>query len=421
MFVNTFNFNKKLINPIFDGYNSQPVISNYDFINSNNVFEQQNKLAYLEATLTALHQEIKANETKNRLILDSCVIPLAVIDINERFDFINEAACQMLGYRADELIGSNACKIFNLSNDVKNNTINKKCPITAALHQNLCNHSDQICLRHANGSNITVAYVIQSIVEKEKIVGAIINFWSVTDSTLIFPKSNPDAKLNNEQLTYLSHEIRTPLNTILGLAKIGKQESSDIKSQEIFSYIEDAGQILFDTINNILDFSKIESGKLKLNLIPFSPQKLIERTINIISPQAIAKELILNVVVSHSLPVMCIGDDFRLFQILVNFLNNAVKFTSKGSITLYLEWRDSRLIFKITDTGIGMTTEQINKLFVAFEQANASIASRFGGTGLGLFISKKLIDLMGGDIKVSSNFGTGTSFEISIPAPLSQD
>ncbi|CAK0767311.1 hypothetical protein CCP3SC5AM1_40042 [Gammaproteobacteria bacterium] len=384
------------------------------------------RLQHLDALLTIRTGELKAFESRIWSILNACAVALAEVDVTGRFTFVNSLACQLLNYKLEALIGHDACEILQCSHPDGTPYSVTECPIITSLHHNLCNHIDHAIFRRATGDVFPVTCVIQPMVEKEKVVGAVINFWDISDRLInetnhvkSIAQAQQQTKLQINSLTqHLSHEIRNPLNTVLGLSQLGRQEATEHKTREIFDHIMEASRTLLDITNSILDLGRIEAGKFRLNHIPFEPKKLIDRAINIASIQASAKGLLLRMEESSTLPEFCIGDDVRLFQILVNLLGNAVKFTSCGTVTLWAEWEKEVLTLRVTDTGIGMTEEEIMRLFVPFEQANDSTYHRFGGTGLGLFITRKLLDLMEGDIQVCSHPGHGSIFEVKIPAPL---
>ncbi len=230
------------------------------------------------------------------------------------------------------------------------------------------------------------------------------------------------ARIKSEFLANMSHEIRTPLNGVLGLAQIGLRESRNrLKAQETFSRILESGRLLLCVINDILDFSKIEAGKLVVESVSFSPRDVIADTVALISDRAEARGVGLGFRLDPSLPRDCQGDPTRLSQVLLNLLSNAVKFTERGEVTVEAGLAGGELRFVVADTGIGMSAEQLARLFTAFEQADASTTRRFGGTGLGLAISRRLVELMGGSITAASTPGAGTRFEVRLPYfPASQ-
>ncbi|MCK6374351.1 MAG: ATP-binding protein [Zoogloea sp.] len=222
------------------------------------------------------------------------------------------------------------------------------------------------------------------------------------------------AQARSEFLANMSHEIRTPLNAILGLAQMGIRNSSGRHAEQQFIRINESGQHLLGVINDILDCAKIEAGKLKVEHIPIEPGKVIDSALTLTAERAYARHLKFFVRES-GLPASCRSDPLRLSQVLVNMLGNAIKFTDTGSISLEARVEGGLLCIRISDTGIGMTPEQVERLFLPFEQADSSTTRRFGGSGLGLSISSHLVKAMGGDIVVTSALGVGSSFDVRVP------
>jgi PAS domain S-box-containing protein len=228
------------------------------------------------------------------------------------------------------------------------------------------------------------------------------------------------ARVKSEFLANMSHEIRTPLNAVLGLARIGARDSTGQTQRNTFGRILDAGKHLLGVINDILDMSKIEAGKMAVESRPFELKAVIEDACSLVAAQAAAKDLIYTVDAAADLHPWVAGDAQRLQQILVNLLSNAVKFTSRGEVRLCVTRSGDDVHFGVIDTGIGMTPEQVAKLFAPFEQADRSTSRRFGGSGLGLAISQRLATLMGGEIRVESTQGVGSSFTLRLPLPTAE-
>lgn len=227
------------------------------------------------------------------------------------------------------------------------------------------------------------------------------------------------ARTKAEFLANMSHEIRTPMNAVIGLAHLLLSSELSIKQREQVSRIHGAGKMLLGLINDILDFSKIEAGRMTLESTTFNLDDTLDSVTTVVLNQAQNKGLELNYDVEPEVPLYLRGDPLRLSQILVNLIGNAIKFTEQGGISVTiksqaLEAQRVRLEVHIRDSGIGMTTAQQQRLFQAFSQADNSITRKFGGTGLGLTICKRLVELMGGSIWVTSEAGAGSTFSFTI-------
>jgi len=230
-------------------------------------------------------------------------------------------------------------------------------------------------------------------------------------------KSNLESKHKSAFLANMSHEIRTPMNAIIGMTAIGMKSSEIDQKDHCFSKIEDASNHLLGVISDILDMSKIEANKFDLSPAEFNFEKMIQRIVNVINFRIDEKRQNLAVHIDRHIPKTLIGDDHRIAQVITNLLGNAIKFTAEGGSIRFdarcLEEIDNmcRLQISVSDNGIGMTDEQMGRIFSSFEQAESSTTRKYGGTGLGLPISKSIAEMMGGNISVESVINKGSLFK----------
>ncbi|UZE95442.1 ATP-binding protein [Alkalimarinus alittae] len=253
---------------------------------------------------------------------------------------------------------------------------------------------------------------------------------ALKDKNIVLEKANKEAeearevaeqtaRAKSEFLANMSHEIRTPMNAIQGLAEMLSRTRLDAKQGGYLHRIRNSADILLAIINDILDFSKIEAGKLELESVEFSLSEIVEKVVDVESFVASNKGIELTVKVSDAIPDKLKGDSMRLCQVLINLISNAIKFTEAGEITIALELEsriadDIVIRGTITDTGVGISDEALQKLFQSFTQADGSTTRRFGGTGLGLAICKRLVELMGGGISAKSELGKGSEFSFTV-------
>jgi len=267
--------------------------------------------------------------------------------------------------------------------------------------------SNRTCFLGSNGQPEYLLAVVDDITERKAL-----------QSELVTAKHRAEeaSQAKGEFLAAMTHEIRTPLSSIIGFTDLMlNSEQMSATQRRHARLIQNAGTALLTVVNDILDLSKIEAGQIELRETVFSPASFAESSVEIVHQQADAKRLSLNVDLDPRVPAWLVGDEDRLRQVLLNLVNNAVKFTRAGGITVRLRHEGAsedgdRIRLEVEDTGIGIPDDKLHRLFQRFSQADGSISREFGGTGLGLSISKKLIQLMGGSIGVSSTAGKGSTF-----------
>jgi signal transduction histidine kinase/DNA-binding response OmpR family regulator/HAMP domain-containing protein len=249
----------------------------------------------------------------------------------------------------------------------------------------------------------------------------------VTQLTKAKQAAEAASRAKSDFLANMSHEIRTPMNAIIGMTTIA-QSSGDIKRKDYcLGKINNASTHLLGVINDILDMSKIEANKFEMSFAEFHFEKMLERVANVINFKVEEKYQVFNAQVDPRIPAALIGDDQRLAQVVTNLLSNSVKFTPEGgriTMTAHLESENNGICvirISVTDTGIGISPEQISRLFHSFEQADNGISRKFGGTGLGLAISKRIVEMMGGSIWAESEPGHGSTFAFTFQAVRAED
>ncbi|MDR2478302.1 MAG: response regulator [Treponema sp.] len=263
------------------------------------------------------------------------------------------------------------------------------------------------------------------MVDKQgKYEGALMIFHDTTDIQHAIKRAEEASKAKSSFLANMSHEIRTPLNAVIGMANIGHPAADIEKKNYCFEKIKGASTHLLGVINDILDMSKIEADKFELSFTKFDFSRMLRRVTDVIGFKIDEKRQRLNLSLDPAIPRYILSDEQRLAQVITNLLSNAVKFTPEGGTIavaaerLQAEGAACILKISVTDTGIGITPEQKEKLFHSFEQADNSISRKFGGTGLGLAISKRIVEMLDGTIVVESELGKGSTFSFTIKAEI---
>ena len=254
------------------------------------------------------------------------------------------------------------------------------------------------------------------------------NNWIQSEKELLEAKgeivrTEAKAEAKSLFLANMSHEIRTPMNGVLGMTQILQTTKLDSQQKECTDVIEGSANLLLTIIDDILDFSKIEAGKLAIEKIVMHPAELVEETLSLLKPQADNKGINMSLDIESGVPEKVVGDPMRIRQILTNLSSNAVKFTDVGKVEIHLSannlsTKECELVFKVTDTGVGIESSRLKSIFSAFTQADNSVTRKYGGTGLGLTISHQLATMMNGTLEVESAVDKGSTFTLVCPARI---
>jgi two-component system sensor histidine kinase/response regulator len=383
---------------------------------------QQDSLRAANETLEAQRQELRATEERTRLLLESAAEGIFGVDTQGVITFANPAACRMLGYAPEELVGGASHRLTAHARPDGQPHSAEESPIYAAYARGQASRVDHESLCCRDGRALPVEYGATPILKDGAILGAVVSFTDVTERKRAQQqleeakqKAEEATEMKSMFLANMSHEIRTPMDAIIGLAHLALKTPLTPKQRDYLSKIHNAGTSLLTVINDVLDFSKIEAGKLTMEVADFRLDEVISAVTTVTSQKAHEKGLELLVDVPSSLPQDLVGDPLRLGQVITNLVNNAIKFTEHGEVRLKAELLEqtgakAKLQFSVRDTGIGVTPEQAARLFQPFTQADMTTTRRHGGTGLGLTICKRLVELLGGQIWLESDPGRGSTF-----------
>jgi len=368
-----------------------------------------------------------------RQVIDSAPNFIFVKDTKGRFTLANRALAQLYQTSSDEMIGKTVEQISGATGDVMCGSQDDRDVIATAKEKHVAEelHVD------ASGAQRWVEITKRPMLDVDnKAVGVLGVVNDITqrkhdEQRLIQARIDAEAanRAKSEFLANMSHEIRTPLNGVIGMLDLLDGEAFDPERRSMLDTARSSADALLTLINDVLDFSKIEAGKLALEEIDFEVSPIVEEVATLFSREAHAKGLELSCLVRREVPAVVRGDPTRFRQILANLVANAVKFTARGEVFIGLQVTSTdvvegvpivRLHVEVRDTGIGMSPEVVGRLFQAFSQADSSTTRRYGGTGLGLTIAKRLVEAMKGTLEVKSKIGEGSTFSATLPLPVAQ-
>lgn len=375
--------------------------------------------------LTSVRNSLNTEKLYLSTILDTMMQGVITIDCRGTILTFSKWAETLFGYKAEEIVGQNISILMPEPYKSEHDKYIRSYIDTGK--SKILDLARETVAKNKQGMVFPIMLSVRRVdTEREPyFVGLIMDITQQKEKELKLRQAKREAdqasKAKSDFLANMSHELRTPLNSILGLTKIMLHEDKlDPESRENLMIVDKASGALLNTVNDILDLSKIEAGHIELVRKPFNASGLILSLVDQIRPLASKKGItVLNN--ARQIPALYLmGDEFRLFRILMNLAANAIKYTEKGHVDINLRYEnipDGKIAFicEINDTGIGIPADKIDKIFQKFSQADETIERRYGGTGLGLSITKQLTEIMGGKIKVQSIVGQGSSFTITIP------
>jgi PAS domain S-box-containing protein len=400
---------------------AEGAIIGYLLIGTDNTARKQ-----IEAEQMHLAQRLRDHQFYTRSLFESNIDALMTTDAPGIITDVNKQMEALTGCTRDELIGAPFKTFFT-------DPERAEAGISLALSKRKVTDYE-LTARDRNGKETVVSYNATTLYDRDRrLQGVFAAVREITERKQ-YERSLREAthraehanSAKSEFLANMSHEIRTPLNAVIGLGYLLEHTTLNVDQRQLLSKIQFGGRALLGVINNVLDLSKIEAGEMSLEDEPFDLPELVRDLGQMLAPQAVAKGIELIVQCAAAVPRIVKGDASRLRQILTNLLGNSIKFTETGHVELKVSCTEQssdrvRLRCTVHDTGIGIEPAALEGLFTPFTQADASTTRRFGGTGLGLSIARRFVELMGGEIGVSSTVTVGSTFWIEIPLRIAHD
>ncbi len=403
----------------------------------------ENELNEQLLSTETVRASLQQSEVFQRSLFAAARVAVMSLDLQGRFTSFNPFAEKLSGYRAEEMIGKRTLDKLMLLTEIQKvadrmtAALDKKVSADNTLLPLLVetgSESMEWTLVKKDGSHVTVLLATSAMRDS---TGKTTGFLGVaTDLSQIkqLEKKLRASEISAREaniakssfLAAMSHEIRTPMIGVTGMLEVLTHSNLDTEQRRTVHVIQQSAASLLQIIGDILDFSKVEAGRMELSPTVISLAKLLQSTAANFTGSASSKGLVLTVTVDPKIHPAHLADGLRLRQILSNFLSNAIKFTDNGFVEAALEFveknnNQQQVVFRITDTGIGVTAEQQAKLFQAFQQAEGSTTRKFGGTGLGLVISRRLAEMMNGEVSMESTPGAGTTMRLTVSLPMANE
>jgi PAS domain S-box-containing protein len=379
------------------------------------------KLQEQDQQREAAQVALRASEERYRSLIDGAIDIIYRVDVEGRFTFVNPVAARVMKREPSELLGAHFLELV---------APEARAEVARFYRDQLERRIHDTYLEFpavgGDGRNVWIGQNVLMLVDETGTIGFQAVARDITerkraDAELAAARDQAleTTRLKSQFVANMSHELRTPMNGILGLTELLLETSLTPEQRDHASTVRSCGETLLALLNDILDLSKIEAGRLELHSEPFDIRQLVHQTADLFEEKARRKGVELVYLVHHDVPPIVLGDPGRIRQVLTNLLGNAVKFTAAGEITIRVALEDSGanglvLRFEVSDTGIGVSADAQARLFQPFVQADGSITRRYGGTGLGLVISRQLAELMGGRLDMTSEIGRGSTFWFTV-------
>ncbi|WPP40161.1 PAS domain S-box protein [Paenibacillus hunanensis] len=372
-------------------------------------------------------EQIQALSEEYNLILSSVSEGIFGIDTNGRGIFINEAAARMLQLPREQFIGMPLQEALVNARTDGEAYLPGQNPVRLTLADGLSRQVLEEVFFRRDGSSFFVSYRTNALFDRGRIIGAVVVFSDRTSEREILEAkemAERAASAKTQFISMMSHELRTPMNAIVGMSELIQDSPLDDEQRWYMDIIVQNSHELVRIMDDITDVNRLENGHVELEEYDFDLYELMDSVYQLFLPQAENKQIQVSLQIEQEVPLMVKGDMFRLRQVLVNIIGNAIKFTDHGQVEIVVSLshlsreHGAILDFRIVDTGIGIPADRLNELFHSFSQVHHAMNRHYGGTGLGLFISKNLIELMKGTIGVESRENSGSTFYFTLPFQL---